>query len=60
MYDHALHCGRKYFCWYCLQAFIIAEKLKCLIKNYPKINELRELKCHQIANPIESKIMREK
>ena len=38
MYDHTLHCGRKHFCRYCLQAFRTAEKLKCHIKDCFKIN----------------------
>ena len=38
MYDHALHRGRKHFCYYCLQAFRTAEKLKCHIKYCFKIH----------------------
>ena len=38
MYDPTLHCGRKHFCRYCLQAFKTEEKLKCHIKDYFKIN----------------------
>ena len=30
--------GRKHFCHYCLQVFQTAEKLKCHIKDYFKIN----------------------
>ena len=33
MYDHTLHCGRKHFCRYCLEAFRTLEKFKCDIKN---------------------------
>ena len=38
MYDHTLHCGRKHFCHYCLQAFSTEELLKNHIKNCFKIN----------------------
>ena len=38
MYDHTLHRRRKYFYRYCLQTFRTAEKLKCYIKHYFKIN----------------------
>ena len=34
MYDHALHRGRKYFCYYCLQAFITGEILKCHVNDF--------------------------
>ena len=44
MDDHTLHCGRKHFCRYCLQAFRTAEKLKCHIKNCFKINGKRTIK----------------
>ena len=37
MYDHTLHCGRKHFCCYCLQAFSTEEILKHM-KDYFKIN----------------------
>ena len=33
MYDHSLHCGRKYFCRYWLQAFSTEEKSKIHIKD---------------------------
>ena len=38
MYDQTLHCGRKYFCRYCLQAFSSEEILKRHIKYCLKIN----------------------
>ena len=38
MYDDTLHCRRKYFCCYCLQAFSREEILKRHIKNCFKIN----------------------
>ena len=44
MYDHALHCGRKYFCRYCLQAFRTAEKLNCHIKDSFKIKSKQKIK----------------
>ena len=33
MYDHMLHCGKKYFCRYFLLAFSTEEILKSRIKN---------------------------
>ena len=33
MHDHTLHCARKHFCFYYLQAFRTTEKLKFHIKN---------------------------
>ena len=42
--DHTLHCGRKHFCGYCLQAFRTAEKLKCHIKDCFKINGKQTIK----------------
>ena len=38
MYDHTLHCGRKHFYSYCLQAFNTEEILKHQIKDCFKIN----------------------
>ena len=38
MYDHVLYHRRKHFCCYCLEAFRIAEKLKCHIKDFFKFN----------------------
>ena len=38
MYDHVLHCRRKPFCCYCLQAFITAEILKNHVNYCFKIN----------------------
>ena len=38
MYDHTLHCGRKHFCGYCLQALSTEKILKPHIKNCFKIN----------------------
>ena len=34
MYDHTLDCGRKHFCWNCLQTFRTAENFKCHVKDY--------------------------
>ena len=39
MYNYTLHCGRKHFCRYCLQAFSTEEILKRHIKNCFKIND---------------------
>ena len=47
MYDHTLHRGRKNFCCYCLQAFRTAEKLKCHIKDYFKIDNKQTNKMPQ-------------
>ena len=44
MYDHSLHRGRKYFCRYCLHAFITEEVLKRHIKNCFKINDEQTIK----------------
>ena len=44
MYDHILHCGRKHFCWYCLQAFSAEEILKCYIKGCLKIEGKQKIK----------------
>ena len=44
MNDHTLHCGRKHFCGYCLQAFRTAEKLKCHIKDCFKSNGKHTIK----------------
>ena len=38
MYDHTLHCRRKHFCRYCLQAFSTEEILTSHIKDWFKIN----------------------
>ena len=38
MYDHTLHCRRKRFCRYCLQAFSTEEILTSHIKDWFKIN----------------------
>ena len=42
MYDHALHYGRKHFC-YCLQAFSTEEILKCHNKDCFKINAKQKI-----------------
>ena len=33
MHDYTLHCGRKHFCRYCLQAFSTEKTLKCHAKD---------------------------
>ena len=43
MYDHTLHCGKKHFCCYCLQAFSTEEILKCQVKDCFKINGKRRI-----------------
>ena len=52
MYDHSLHCGRKHFCRYCLQAFRPAEKLKHCIKDCFTINVKQIIKMPQKAEYI--------
>ena len=44
MYDHLLHRGRKHFCRYCFQDFIIEKLLKCHIKVCFKINSKKKIK----------------
>ena len=46
MYDHTLHCGRKHFFRYCLQAFSTEEILKRHITDYFKINGKQRIKMH--------------
>ena len=60
MHDHTLHCGRKHFCCYCLQAFRTAEKLKCHIKDCFKINGNKPLRCLRRVNILNSRILEEK
>ena len=36
-HDHTMHCGRKHFCCYCLQAFKAAEILKSHLNGCFKI-----------------------
>ena len=50
VYDHTLHCGRKHFCRYCLQAFRTAEKLKRHIKDSFKINGKENIKMPKKPN----------
>ena len=44
MYDHSLHHARKYFCRYCLHAFITEETLKRHIKDCFKITGKQTIK----------------
>ena len=44
MSDLILHCERKHFCHYGIQAFRTAEKLKCHIKDCFKINSEQTIK----------------
>ena len=44
IYDQRLHCERKHFCCYCLQAFRRAEKLKCHIEDRFKVNDKQIIK----------------
>ena len=44
MYDNSLHSRKKYFCHYCLHAFIKEEILKRHIKDFFKINNKQKIK----------------
>ena len=55
MYDHTLHCEKKKFCCYCLKPFRTAEKLKCHIKDYFKINGKQTIKMAQKVEYIKFK-----
>ena len=55
MYDHKLHRGRKHFYRYCLQAFRTAEKVKCHIKNYFKINGKQTINMPQKSEQVKFK-----
>ena len=39
IYDHTLHCGRKHFYCYCLQAFHTENILKSHVKDFFKMND---------------------
>ena len=43
MYNHTLHCGRKYFCLYYLQVFSTEEISKRQIKDCFKINDKQRI-----------------
>ena len=60
MYDHTLPRKRKRFCRYSLQFFGTAEKLKCHIKDWFKINGKQRIKIEKKDNTLDSKIMKEK
>ena len=47
MYDHTLHCGRKFFFRYCLQAFRTEKTLKLHIKDCFQINSKQIIKMHK-------------
>ena len=57
MYDHLLHCGKKYFCRYCLHAFITEEVLKCHIRDCFKINDKERTIIPKKVNILNSKIL---
>ena len=57
MYDHLLHCGKKYFCRYCLHAFITEEVLKCHIRDCFKINDKERTIIPKKVNTLNSKIL---
>ena len=47
VYHHTLHCCRKHFCRYCLQAFSTEEIFKCHLKVCFKINGKRRVIIHK-------------
>ena len=57
MYDHLFHCGKKYFCRYCLHAFIAEEVLKCHIRDCFKINDKERTIIPKKVNILNSKIL---
>ena len=59
MFDLSLHRGRKYFCHYCLHAFITEEIFKGHIKDSFKINGKQKIKMPKKMNIITSKILKE-
>ena len=58
MYDHTLHCIRKHFCRYCLQAFSTEGILKRHIKDCFKSNGKQRIVMPKNANTLISKIMK--
>ena len=59
MFDLSLNRGRKYFCHYCLYAFITEEIFKRHIKDSFKINGKQKIKMPKKMNIITSKILKE-
>ena len=55
MYDHTLYYGRKYFCCYCLHAFVTEEILKRYFKDCFKINCKQQNKMPQKGQYIKFK-----
>ena len=47
MYDNILHCGRKKFYFYCLQAFSTGEIFKSHVVDCFKINGKQSIKMHK-------------
>ena len=60
IYDHSLHHTRKYFCRYCLHAFITEETLKHHIKDCFKIMANKRLRCLRKVNMLNLNILQEK
>ena len=60
IYDHSLHHARKYFCRYCLHAFITEETLKHHIKDCFKIMANKRLRCLRKVNMLNLNILQEK
>ena len=55
MCDHTRHCGRKYFCRYCLQVFSTEEILKSHITDFFKINGKQKIKMRKKGEYIKFK-----
>ena len=60
MCDHTRHCGRKYFCRYCLQPFSTDEILKSHITDFFKINGEQKIKMRKKGEYLNSKIWKNK
>ena len=60
VYDHSLYRRRKYFCRYCLQAFIREKILKIILKVALKLMTNKQLRCLRKVNMLNLKILKEK
>ena len=60
MYDHTLHCGRKQFCSYCLQAVSTEEILKCHNNDWFKTNNTQRINMPKKVNMTHLKISKGK
>ena len=55
MYDYAIHCGRKHFCCYYLQAFSTEEMLKRHMTDCFKINGKQRIMMHKKGEHVKFK-----